>query len=68
MILNRGQTQTRYKEGILSCEGDETLEQVAQQRSGCPHPGSIQGQAGCVFEQPGLKGGVPAYSMGVGTR
>ena len=29
-------------------------------------PGSIQGQVGWGFEQPGLEGGVPAYSRGVG--
>ena len=43
------------------------LEQVAQRGCGCPLPGSIQGQAGWVFEQPGLMG-VPAYSRGIGTR
>jgi len=31
-------------------------------------PGGVQGQAGWGFEQPGLVGGVPAYSRGVGTR
>jgi len=31
---------------------------------GCPLPGSIQGQNGWDFEQPGLVGGVPAYSRG----
>ena len=28
-----------------------------------PFHGDIQGQAGWGFEQPGLEGGVPAYSM-----
>ena len=56
---------TRYKEQILYCEGGETLEQVAQRGCGCPLPGSIQGQAGWGFEQPGLVGGVPAYSRGL---
>jgi len=40
------------------CEGGETLERVAQGGCGCPLPGSIQGQAGLVLEQPGLKGAV----------
>jgi len=31
-----------------------------------PLPGSIEGQAGWGFEQPGLEGGVPAYSRGLG--
>ena len=30
-----------------------------------PPPGSIQGQAGWGVEQPGLEGGVPAYSRGL---
>jgi len=33
-----------------------------------PLPGSVQGQAGWGFEQPGLVEGVPAHGMGVGTR
>jgi len=32
------------------------------------HSGGVQGQAGWGFEQPGLVGGVPAYSRGIGTR
>jgi len=28
----------RYKEEILSCEGGEALEQVAQRSCGCPVP------------------------------
>ena len=35
---------------------------------GCHLTGSVQGQAGWGFEQPGLEGGVPAYSRGIGTR
>ena len=58
----------RFRLEILSCEGGETLEQVAQNGCGCSLPGSIQGQAGWGIEQPGLVGGVPAYSRGVGTR
>ena len=38
------------------------LEQVAQRDCGCPLSGNIQGQAGWGFEQPGLVGGIPAYS------
>jgi len=34
----------------------------------CPLPGSVQGQAGRGFEQPGLVEGVPARGRGVGTR
>ena len=43
-------------------ESIETLAQVAQWGCGCPLPGSIQGQAGWGFEQPGIEGGVPACS------
>ena len=35
---------------------------------GCPIPGSVQGQVGRGFEQPGLVEGVPAHGRGVGTR
>ena len=52
----------RYWEEILYCEGGETLEQVVQWGCECPLPGSTQGQAGWGSEQPGLEGGVPAYS------
>jgi len=44
---------------MFYCEGGETLEQVAQRRLEFFFPGSI-GQAGWVFEQQGLEGGVPA--------
>ena len=48
---------------------NETLQHVAQRGGcGCPHPGGIQGQGGWGFEQPGLVGGVSAYSRGVGTK
>lgn len=33
--------------------------------SSCLLSGSIQGQPGWAFEQPGLVGGVPAYSRGL---
>jgi len=42
-------------------------EQVAQRSCGCPLPGSIQGQVGQGFGQPGLVEGVPAHGRGVGT-
>ena len=58
----------RCKEEILYCEGGEALEQVAQRGCGCPLPGSVQGQAGWGFEEPGLVAGVPAHGRGVGTR
>ncbi|PKU36866.1 hypothetical protein llap_12830 [Limosa lapponica baueri] len=35
---------------------------------GCPIPGSVQGQVGWGFEQPGLVEGVPAHGTGVGIR
>jgi len=41
------------------------LEQVAQRGCGCPLPGSIQCHAVWAFEQPGLEGGIPAYSRGL---
>jgi len=43
----------------------DALEQVAQRGCGCPLPGSIQGQAGWGFVQPGLERGVPLFSRGL---
>ena len=37
-------------------------EQVAPRGCGCPLHGRTPGQAGWGCEQPGLEGGVPAYS------
>ena len=34
----------------------------------CPIPGSVQGQVGWGFEQPGVVEGVPVHGRGVGTR
>ncbi|GAB0208895.1 hypothetical protein GRJ2_003355200 [Grus japonensis] len=39
----------------------ETLEQVSQRSCECPLSGSVQGQVGWGFEQPGLAEGVPAH-------
>ena len=41
--------------------------QTAQRSCGCPLPGSVQGQAGQGFDQPGLVEGVPAHGRGGGT-
>ena len=51
---------TSYK--CLSKWGWWDTEQVAQWGCGCPLHGSTQSQAGWGCEQPGLEGGVPAYS------
>ena len=50
---------------MLSCEGGEALAQVSQSSCGCPLPGSVQGQVGRDFEQPGLVEGVPAHGEGL---
>jgi len=50
------------------CEGGEALAQVAQRSCGCLLAGSVQGQAGWGFEQPGLVDGVHGQGRGVGTR
>ena len=49
-------------------EGGEALAQVAQRSCGFLLPGSVQGQVGRGFEQPGLVEGVPAHGRGVVTR
>jgi len=58
----------KYTEEILHHEGGEALAQVTQRSCGCHLPGSVQGQVGWGFEQPGLVEGVPAHGRGVGTR
>ena len=46
--------------------GGEALAQAAQRSCGCPRPGSVQGQVGWGFEQPGLVEGVPGHGSWVG--
>jgi len=48
----------RYKKEFLHYEGGEALECVAQRSCGFPLRGSVQGQAGWGFEQPGVVEGV----------
>ncbi|GAB0193696.1 hypothetical protein GRJ2_001834900 [Grus japonensis] len=55
----------RFRLDILYDEGGEALEQVAQRGCGCPIPGSVQGQVGWGFGQPGLVAGVPAHGRGL---
>jgi len=52
----------------LYYEGGEAREQVAQRSCGCPLPGSVQGQVGWGFEQPGLVEGLTAHVRVVGSR
>ena len=42
-----------------------TVSKVVKRGCGCPLSGSVQGQAGWGFEQPGLEWGAPAYSRGL---
>ena len=55
MVLN----QKRVDLEILPREGSEALAQAARSSCGCPIPGSVPGQAGRGWGQPGLVGGVP---------
>jgi len=55
-----------YPENIIF--STRVVELVAQRSCGCPLPGSVQGQVGWGFEQPGLVEDVPAHGRGVGTR
>jgi len=43
----------------------EALAQVAQRSCGCSLSGSVEGQFGRGFEQPGLVEGVPAHGWGL---
>jgi len=63
--MEEGRFSLDIGKNFFYCEGGETLEQFAQRGCGSPLLGSIQGQAGWGFEQPGP--GVPAYSRGFGT-
>ena len=49
-------------------EGGETLEQVAQRSCRGPIIGSVQGQVGWGFDQPGLVKDVPIHEKKGGTR
>ena len=64
----KGRFRLAIKKEILYSEGGEALDQVAQRSCGCPLPGSVQGQAGWGFEQPGLVEGVPAHGRGGWTK
>ena len=55
----------RLKEEILPCESGEALEQVSQRSCGCPLPGSVPGQVGRGFEQPGLEESITDHSRSV---
>ena len=44
--VEKGRSGLDIRKKFLNCEGDETLEGLAQRGCGCPLPGSIQGQAG----------------------
>jgi len=66
--ISQTEPKPNFKTEILHYEGGEALAQVAQRRCGCPLPGSVQGQVGCGFEQPGVAEDVPAHGRGVGTR
>jgi len=54
----------RYNKVTLHYETGEAVAQVAQRSCGCALPGSVQGQVGWGFEQPGLVEGVPALGRG----
>jgi len=58
----------RYKKEIHYCEGGKALDEVAQRSCGCPLPGSIQGQVGCISEQRGLVESLPVRGRGSGTK
>ena len=66
--LKEGRFRLDARKKFLHREGGEALEQVSQRGCGCPLPGSVQGQVGWGFEQPGLVEGVPAHGRGLGTR
>jgi len=66
--LRQGRFRLNIEKEVFHTEGGDSLEQVAQRRCGCPIPGYIQGQAGCVSGQLDLVVGDPAHSRGVESR
>lgn len=50
---------------FFSYQGDESLEEAAQRKCGCPIPESVQGQVGQGFEQTGLVEGIRAHGRAV---
>ena len=66
--LKEGRFRFRNKKEIIFYGSGETLAQIAQGSCGCPLPGSVPGQVGWGFIQPGLGEDVPARDKGVETR
>ena len=59
--LKEGRIRSGIRKKFFSMR---VVAQVAQRSCGCPFPGSIQGQVGRGYEQPGLVEGVPAHGRG----
>ena len=57
----------QLKEGRFRLHIRKKLFTVRVVRQWMPLPGSVQGQVGRGFEQPGLAEGVPAHGRGAGT-
>lgn len=69
MALNRKRAGLEWTLGRIShCASVEALEQISQRSSGCPVTGTVQGQVGWVFQQPGLVKDVLAHGRGGGMR
>jgi len=62
--LAEGRFRLYIRKTFFYDKGVGALEQVSRRSCGCPLPGSVQGQVGCGFEQPGLVEGVPAHGRG----
>ena len=66
--LKEGRFRLCIRKKFFTVRVVRTLEQVAQSSCGCPIPGSVQGQAGWGFEQPGPVEGGPAHGSRGGSR
>ncbi|GAB0186321.1 hypothetical protein GRJ2_001097400 [Grus japonensis] len=62
--LKEGRFRLDIRKKFFTVRVGEVLEQVAQKGCGCPIPGSVQGQVGWGFGQPGLVEGVSAHGRG----
>lgn len=52
--LKEGKFRLDLRKIFYNDEGSKRVEQIAQISCGCPVSGSVQGQVGLGFEQPGL--------------